>query len=205
MYEMEMKKDLETLRDLNSALQQTGNLGTFRMYHPQLLNSYGKKIFGASYLLYQEMRDAIRTAGALDYQIITNAVTATEFVPNPFGEEKVEVPLGYLIYRHVIKEFEGENARIVPETYAATPTGNNQRNYDSEYFILNHAQEVIDQERPEAVTIELLTELPPCSSCTKIIIDFLNKNPTATISVFHTKGNSPVAGIAHKSASLSKV
>jgi hypothetical protein len=205
MYEIEMKEDLVTLRNLNPELQRTGNLGTFRIYHPQSLNSYGKKVFGASYLLYQELRDAIRTAGAVDYQIITNAVIATEFVPDPFGEEKVEVPLGYAIYRHVIKEFEGENAFIVPEIYAATPSGDNQRNYDSEYFILNHAQEVIDHERPGAVTIELLTELPPCSSCTKIIINFLKNNPTATISVFHTKGSSPAAGIAHNRASLSKV
>jgi hypothetical protein len=206
MYEQEMKKDLKTLRDLNPELQRTGNLGTFRIYDPQSGNSYGKKVFGASYQLYQNMRDAIRTAGEVDYQIITNAVTATDFMSGPSGKEGVEVPLGYVIYRHVIKEFEGEDAYIVPETYPATPTQNNKRNYDSEYFILNHAQEVINQLDPAAaVIIELLTELPPCSSCTVIIIDFLNNNPNATISVFHTKKNSPAAGIAHPRASLTKV
>jgi filamentous hemagglutinin len=84
---------------------------------------------------------------------------------------------------------------IVPETFPSTvvPTGATPpvqllRTVDSEAKILNNVAARLGDNTAATGTINLLTERPPCASCSNVIDLFRAKYPNITLNVFDNNG-----------------
>lgn len=172
-----------------------GNIGVFRFVMGEIAtfdlkpddnyefgqNSFGEGVFGASFMVYQDVRDGLRQSFTGGCTIITNAVT---------GTDDDDRPTDYAIYAHEIKPIAGEYAALVDESYPAA----NYRNYDSEYLIANYVQKEIVKRGIVTGVLHLLTERPPCTSCTGVLKQFLAKNQGVFLKVYHRKpGGQPTS------------
>ncbi|WP_152643491.1 deaminase domain-containing protein [Paracidovorax citrulli] len=181
-----LKDDLARFRRCVPAeLGHAGNIGVFRYIEAEVAgysgdrllannDALGAGVFGASFTVYQEIRDVLRNDFQEGCTIITNAVT---------GVDEYDNPTGCIIYAHEIRPLEGEEAKIIPEFY----TSKDLRNYDSEYFLTNYLQNEIWLGNLGAGVFHLLTELPPCESCSNVLCSFLDNNPDSILKIYHLK------------------
>ncbi|WP_246793978.1 deaminase domain-containing protein [Burkholderia perseverans] len=176
-----------------------GNIGVFRFVPDETTSFaqppdapysfgadvFGERVFGASFMIYDAIREGVRDDFAEGCTIVTNAVTGTDDDDNP---------LGYVIYEHEIKPVEGESASLVDEYY---PAATARRIYDSEYLLANYVQREIDRRHLSSGVWHLLTELPPCKSCVGVLDGFLNGNGGVYLRVYHLKpGNQSTGNFA---------
>jgi hypothetical protein len=134
----------------------------------------GEGVFGASFLVYQEIRDQLRSSFKEGCTIVTNAVS---------GCDENGEATDYKIYTHEIKPVEGENAQIILEFFSPRP----KRRYDSEYLLTNFLQNEIWNKDLRSGTFHLLTELPPCESCSNVLYEFLNTNSDSDVHIYYLK------------------
>ncbi|MBI0330166.1 deaminase domain-containing protein [Burkholderia plantarii] len=195
-----LKADLARFRQYIPANAQfPGNIGVFRFVPDQTTSFgqppdapyafgadvFGERVFGASYLVYDEIRDGIRDDFAEGCTIVTNAVTGTDDDENP---------VGFVIYEHAIKPIEGECASLIN---ACHPAATKWRIYDSEYLLANYVQREIDRRDLSTGVWHLLTELPPCRSCVGVLDGFLKANGGVYLRVYHVKpGNQSTGNFA---------
>ena len=59
---------------------------------------------------------------------------------------------------------------------------------DTEFKILNDIAKALGDNTSASGTIKLFTELPPCSSCSSVIAQFIEKYPNIIIEVIENSG-----------------
>lgn len=144
-------------------------------------DAWGENVFGASFKIYQDLRDRLRKSFIEGCTIVTNAVT---------GTDDNDEPTGYVIYMHEIKPVEGESASLIPEYHLAA---SQDRIYDSEYLLVNFVQWEMQRRGASAGVLHLLTELPPCESCCGVLDGFLAANSAVHVKVYHLKSSGQAA------------
>ncbi len=73
-------------------------------------------------------------------------------------------------------------------TFQAHIVGTHLRNVDTEFKILNDIAKALGNNTSASGTIKLFTELPPCSSCSSAIAQFIEKYPNIIIEVIENGG-----------------
>jgi hypothetical protein len=177
-----MKTSQEFLLEQVKAVRQrlhwtshySGNLGVMRFSTPNKQSN--TMIVGASYSIFYDVLDVVRQ-GFKNTWVVTTAETR-----HKIGNKASK---NYQIYAHQVREVEGENA-VAFNAYWAPLQAN--RNNDSEFLLVNFLQKYTNLTDGTALQdIEILTELPPCSSCLHVINEFLKKNNKAILRLYHLR------------------
>lgn len=175
-----MKLDPDFLVSQVSALRQRlpwtiryeGNLGVMRFC--TLRKQSHAMIVGASYSIFYDVLNVMRA----DFENAWSVTTAET-------REKIgkKASKHFQIYAHEVREFQGEDAIAFS---AFVPPLQPNRNNDSEFLLINFLQKYIKLKDGGTITsVEILTELPPCSSCIHVLQEFLKKNKRTLLHLYH--------------------
>lgn len=157
---------------LERAGADRGNIGLLKFSVGEI--STKAMIIAASTTISDDLRDALRADDVRNVHLVKLASS---------GARKRYVYSSFEIYSQQIMGEEDTDAHIIPVSFECTEG----RQHDSEFLLLNYVQYFICSMRPPSIRISLFSELAPCQSCGKVILQFLEANPTARVVLYHSR------------------